>query len=361
MKKTLSSLLAIASVAVFAQNDILAVVGNSDKTVELRSFELLNSTHLERGVTLLNANENLPKHVVAMTLDNKTQDMLFIGMNNPDVYAYNLQSKRVTKVYNAGQFIPNCSMPMHFSRMTTTPDGVSYALNNNGTSLLEIKSNGSSYHVNDLGAVAMVNSDKNFTSIDMFGGDMIADTDGMLFLITAKNNVLKINPANRMAEFLGTITGLPNMYTSNGAAVLSDGRILLGNASGKGFYVMSINDLTAKSYGSSNLNSAFDLASPYFLKGEASLVNTTAPASLYPTKVTEREVFVSYNTAEKANAVLRIYDYHGTEVLKQNLVFDGSNNSIRIALNNLKAGNYYATVVTDAGKEILNQKFIFLR
>ncbi len=52
-----------------------------------------------------------------------------------------------------------------------------------------------------------------------WGGDMIADASGNLYVITAHNHVFKIDVQSRMATYISEIKELPAGFTTNGAVV----------------------------------------------------------------------------------------------------------------------------------------------
>lgn len=130
--------------------------------------------------------------------------------------------------------------------MTTAPDGYMYALNNAGTEFLKISENGT---IQNLGPISQfVEKAKSFDQeTAVYGGDMIADAFGNLYVISASQHVFKINPNKLSAEYLGQIKGLPGNYTVNGAAVERDGSILLGTSSQNGFYTLNIDTMEAAS------------------------------------------------------------------------------------------------------------------
>ena len=59
-------------------------------------------------------------------------------------------------------------------------------------------------------------------SCSSYGGDMIADDNGNLYVFSARNHVFKINIESKVATHLGIISGLPTGFTVNGAAVTDE-------------------------------------------------------------------------------------------------------------------------------------------
>jgi len=67
-------------------------------------------------------------------------------------------------------------------------------------------------------------------SCSSFGGDMIADDDGNLFVFTNLKNVFKVNIETKVATHLGVVSGLPPIFTINGTAVDNENQILVNSA-----------------------------------------------------------------------------------------------------------------------------------
>src|SRR5262249_1579496 len=60
-----------------------------------------------------------------------------------------------------------------------------------------------------------------------YGGDIVADASKNLYLITANRNVFKFNIDGKVASYLGTIKGLPQGFSTNGAMVEEAGKIIV--------------------------------------------------------------------------------------------------------------------------------------
>ena len=75
-----------------------------------------------------------------------------------------------------------------------------------------------------------------------WGGDMIADAYDKLYIISANHQYFTVDVDTRIATHLGTITGLPANYSTNGAAVDDDGNIVVSSANTfEGYYKFNIN------------------------------------------------------------------------------------------------------------------------
>lgn len=355
MKKTLLTLITLsASVFSLAQSDIFAVTGEQTKGIDFKDFRFVD----ENGTTsklILSKNQATPDQVVGMSYDTKNQNLLFIGMYSPDIYSYNLNSSSLERVYVSGRANSKCAIAEQFSRMGTLPNGTTYALNNNSTNLVEITAKNGGYTTKELGALK---SDLDLNKISFWGGDLIADQTGNLYLISAKAYVVKINPNDLTATLVGKVSGLAKNFTTNGAAVTANGNVLLSNAQGKGFYSLNFDTLEAKKT-SDIKRPIYDLASPYFIKNTNELVASNQFVSIYPTKVVERNITVDLIADLKGNGTVSIFDIAGNEVSTSKINL--ANNKKDISLNSLAPGNYYIKVLDANGKELINKKFVLIR
>lgn len=120
----------------------------------------------------------------------------------------------------------------HITRMVIAADGNGYALNNDGSHLVKFTT-GEIPDISDLGRLtdAPVNGDISVTDANTsWGGDLVADASGNLYLITAHNHVFKIDVHTRVATYIAEIKNLAPGFTTNGAVVEKDGKIVLSSA-----------------------------------------------------------------------------------------------------------------------------------
>lgn len=133
--------------------------------------------------------------------------------------------------------------------MVIAADGNGYALNNNGDHFIKFTL-GKNPKVEDLGKLVDDNNNKEISIHSIctsWGGDIVADANGKLVLITANHYVFSINPVNRVATLLGNIKNLPIKYTTNGAVVNAQGELVVCSANAMdGLYTVNLKDFTAK-------------------------------------------------------------------------------------------------------------------
>jgi hypothetical protein len=147
--------------------------------------------------------------------------------------------------------------------MTIAGDGNGYALSNDATHLIRFTTN-KNPTITDLGALTDDAANKNFSvhNPSGYGGDMIADASDNLYLITGNRNVFKISIAGKVATYLGSIKGLPQGFTTNGAMVEEGSKVIVcSSQSTVGYFRFDLVTLQAEkiSSGESVFN-ASDLA-----------------------------------------------------------------------------------------------------
>lgn len=149
------------------------------------------------------------------------------------------------------------------TRMVIGADGNGYALTNDANHLIRFTT-GKKPTITDLGALVDDPSNTNYTvhARNGFGGDMIADADGNLYLIMANKKVYKITVDTKVATYVGTIKGLPQGYNTNGAMVESGSKVIVcSSESTAGYFRFDLNTMQSEkvSTGESVFN-ASDLA-----------------------------------------------------------------------------------------------------
>jgi len=148
-------------------------------------------------------------------------------------------------------------------RMVIAADGNGYALTNNANHLIRFTTDKNPV-ITDLGALTEDDANKNFSvrSPSGYGGDIIADASGNLYLITGNRNVFKISISSKAASYLGTIKGLPQGFTTNGAMVEGGSRVIVcSSQSTVGYYRFDLLTMEAEKISSGGtVFNASDLA-----------------------------------------------------------------------------------------------------
>lgn len=386
MKKILfPAILAFIGIQSNAQ-EIFAITG---KQVPQIVFNDLRALDLNKGVSgeILFAEQSVPKifsqslqtnftesktsvhnsqtpSMASLALDVKTNSLVFVPMFSSNIYVMNNRSKEITLVENKGVKSVACNVASHITRMAATKDGNIYAMSNSGSQLIKISSENGRYSVQDLGSIKDISENSEIslsTMLTGFGGDMVADAENNLYVISASNNIFKINVGSLTSEFIGKVSGLPQNYASNGAAVNAAGNIVVGNARGEGLYEFNLNTLEAKAVSGDFKMPIYDLASAYFLNDQDAVPskNIVSGIEIYPTKVNQQFFNVKIdNEKVKGNLKVEIADYMGNKLMKQSINVVRNNSEFKINLNNYNAGVYIVNIGDARGNTIFSSKII---
>jgi Secretion system C-terminal sorting domain len=270
---------------------------------------------------------------------------------------------------DANAFLPEEN---HITRMVIGADGNGYAITNDANHLIRFTT-GKKAVITDLGNLVDAESNKGLSvhnKCSSWGGDMIADAYNKLYVISANHNIFTVDIDTRIATFVGTITGLPANYSTNGAAVDTDGEIVVSSANTfEGYYKFKINDFAAvRIEGSDKTYNASDLANGnLLLQKEADAAKNfgtadfrpivpviNADAHIYPNPVTNNEFKVSFEGQQAGRYIVTITDLSGKPVMNRLVTISTKTQVETIPLNRSFAKGMYMVKVTDAGN-----KFIF--
>ncbi|MFV0305320.1 MAG: hypothetical protein ACK5IC_07565 [Moheibacter sp.] len=360
--------------------DITAATGLNKGKIDFQDFRQLDLDNLSTEKILLSKTDNITftsttttatttttttqnncscgKYIAAMTVSTGG-DLFYIPMTKARFSVVNPTAKSGNFYSIENSLVDTKSQGTYYARMTTGSDGYMYALNNAGTELLKISSNGS---IQNLGAVnGILSKVTEFESeVFVYGGDMIADAFGDLYVISAKGLVFKIELAKMNANYLGEIKNLPQGYTVNGAAVTQDGKILLGTTSSNGFYTMDINTLEATFKADYNLP-IYDLASPYFLRQDELNSIVTSNYSLYPTVVKTKELNIISKANQKEVLAISIWNINNKQVYSNTLNVKSVGDYKINLKGTLQPGIYVLKATNQNGNEVINTKFTLVQ
>lgn len=257
------------------------------------------------------------------------------------------------------------------TRMAIGDDGHGYALTNDGNHLLQFTT-GKKISVIDMGAIVDDPGNKTVSihnSCNSFGGDMIADDDGNLFLFSNKTNVFKINIGTKVATHLGTVSGLPATYTINGSAVDNKNQVLISSAvDNSSIYTVDIKTLTATPVKSTGAWRTADLATSNLLATRKQMpfvrlikaIEETGDGrvQLFPNPVTNNQFTVQFNLAE-GNYTVQIKDVLGRQVsrIKTNIKGEGQTENFQLPALSGK-GFYLVTIIDQNNKTVFTKKIL---
>jgi len=261
------------------------------------------------------------------------------------------------------------------TRMVIAADGNGYALTNDATHLIRF-STVNNLIIEDLGTLVDAPGNQTLSihnSCSSYGGDMIADNAGNLYLISASNHVFKINIDTKIATLIGTINGLPADFTVNGVAVDLNNQILVSSAVNENYY-FTINPETwsATTFKSSNgIWRSSDLANGNILNSQGKSSGTDIKLlaissgvysnliQVYPNPVTDNQFTIQFSKMEAGNYILQVTNVMGQQVMQQKVNVVNGEQSENVNLNPLFAKGIYLIKVTNQNsKSVFSKKII---
>lgn len=259
----------------------------------------------------------------------------------------------------------------HITRMDIAADGNGYAITNDGNHLIRFTT-GKKTIVTDLGNIVDAESNKGGISIHnkctSWGGDMVADAYGKLYVISANHQVFQVDIDTRIATHLGSITGLPSNYTTNGAAVDADDNIMVSSANSfEGFYKFKMADLAAtKIEGSDNSYSASDLANGNLLYQKeadakrsfnipslAPIAPINTDARIFPNPVTANEFKVLFDGQKAGQYTVSLTDLSGRGIMNKVVVVSSKLQTESVQVSGKIAKGMYLVKVTNTASQLI--------
>ena len=210
--------------------------------------------------------------VAAMAYDKKNNRLYFTPMFIDQLRYIDLKTMKVFYVTDQ-PFTKLGSMHNDegkvISRMVINPDGTGYAVSNDANTFIRFTT-GKKLEITQLGS--LVDDPSNggasiHNRCSSWGGDIIADDEGKLYILSARNSVYKIDVETKAAKLLGYIKGLPQDFTTNGAVVTTEGKVLVSSAvNGNAYFLVDPKDWSATQYESkAGIFRSSDLANSNYL------------------------------------------------------------------------------------------------
>jgi sugar lactone lactonase YvrE len=320
------------------------------------------------------ANAAFGTGVAALAFDRKNNRLYYTPMLVDQLRYIDLKTM---KVYFAGSWenkalkVKAADQSNIITRMAIAADGNGYALSNDGNHLLKFTT-GKKIKITNLGG--LVDDPENKTvsihnSCSSFGGDMIADDEGNLYVFSARQHVFKINTETKVAKHLGAVSGLPAAFTINGAAVGDDNKILVVSASNNSdLYTLDIKTWQATPVKASIPWRGSDLANSNLL---ASRKSVTLPSlltasqeiadnsiALFPNPTTNNQLKVQFNQPEGKYSIL-VTDALGRQSFKSIVTVSGKGQVQTLQLPaTTKKGIYLVKVVDQFSQSIFSRKIV---
>jgi outer membrane protein assembly factor BamB len=297
----------------------------------------------------------------AIAYDKKCNRLYFTPMHCTDLRYIDLSTSSpklyVVRHQQLKQFVSKPGQEDVITRMTFASDGNGYALTNNGNHLIRFAT-GDKIIIQDLGSLKDGKNNRN-NSIHSYpqnwGGDMVADAFGKLYLITQTGNVYQIDPLILVSDFLGTIKNIPADFTINGAAVDADNNIVISSAvKTNEYYRFDLSSFEAipVSKSETNVYNASDLSSANLLNESNATKKDLMPEgkvnmqiSAYPNPVINGSFSISFNKIPNSNYLIELIDVRGSRIFNKTLnAASGQREKIYLPAN-INSGTFILRVI----------------
>jgi hypothetical protein len=263
------------------------------------------------------------------------------------------------------------------TRMVIAPDGYGYAISNDANTFIRFSTGKKTTSIEQLGTL-VDDASNNGISIhnrcSSFGGDMISDDKGNLFILTARNSVFTVNTASKVAKYLGSISGLEQNFTVNGAVVDGDGKLLVSSAvDGNSYYVVNPVNWNATPYKTANgIFRSSDLANSNYLSAKTPKLNNSEIQRLirpeekfanliavYPNPVTASTIKLQFNKVPAGNYTVELRDVLGRAVMQKKISIAYENQTQELKLERRNSNGIYMVKVFDGtNQSVFTQKLV---
>lgn len=261
------------------------------------------------------------------------------------------------------------------SRMVIAPDGNGYAITNDGSSFIKFTT-GKKLQITQLGSLVDDPSNGGVSihnRCSSWGGDMVADDEGNLYVLSNRNSVFKINPETKVAKLLGYIKGLPQGFTTNGAVVTNEGKILASSAvNDKAYYIIDPKTWATTEYKTASpIFRSSDLANSNYLQTKPGIslpeiMTRRVPETIisdkimiYPNPVTNDQFTLQFGKIDAGNYNIELTDVMGRLILQKGVAVASEDQVETFTLKSTTARGVYLVKVSDkTGKSVISQKLV---
>jgi hypothetical protein len=278
-------------------------------------------------------------------------------------------SKRTTDITDEASVI---------TRMVIAPDGYGYAISNDGNTFIRF-STGKKTVIESMGSLVDAPSNNGISihnKCTSYGGDMISDDEGNLYVMSARNQVFKVSTETKVATYLGAVKELPTNFTINGAVVDADGSLLVSSAvDASGYYIINPKNWSASPFTTTrDVFRSSDLANSNYL---ASSKKETRPElqnvqmtrvipekfskniSVYPNPVTDNNVVISFSKVPNGDYTIELTDVLGRTVQQSRVTIwsEDQTHNLKVEGRNTR-GTYLLRVVDRDLTAVFTQKLL---
>lgn len=312
--------------------------------------------------------------VAAAAFDERGNKLFFTPMRKGELRWMDLNSstpKFYTMALNNYKNTDPNDEATNITRMVIGADGNGYAISNDGNHFFKF-STGKKPVITELGNLIDAESNKSLSihnKCTSWGGDMIADAFGKLYVISANHHVFEIDINSRIATYKGSIEGLPAGYTTNAAAVNDNGNVVVASATMfEGYFSFNMKDLKAtKMEGSDIKYNASDFAnSNLLMQKEANslasgkvvpVVTGNADAKVFPNPIINSSFNVLLDGQPQGKYSIVVSDLAGRILTTKLVNVSGSMQTEKVNINSSSAkGVYIVKVINENNVAVVTEK-----
>lgn len=306
--------------------------------------------------------------VAAIAYDRKSNRLYYVPMNNDQLHYIDLATMATFPVENgsfskAGNYVFQTISPI--TRLVIGPDDCGYTITD-GNHLIRFTTNGTPV-LKNLGFLvddAHNNEMSIYNTCANGGGDLVADDAGNLYLITASNRIYKIDIKTRITTYLATISGLPSPFTTNGAAVDENGKLIVCSSVYKdGYFLVDPQTWKALPVVNQPIYSCSDLANSNVLHTKNPIspalffnkpFNKSSKIRLFPNPVLYDEVSVQFNKLPPGNYTIQLANVFGSKVMQQKVAITNTTQTATIHLSGLSSQAFYYVCILNEKNEVVS-------
>jgi len=307
--------------------------------------------------------------VAAAAYDEGTNRLYFTNMRGDELRYFDLNSNEASVFFVRGLGMAGGNKYDEanvITRMAFASDGMGYALTNDGKNLVSFTVD-QKPTITKLGE--LIDGKKNgsisvHSQCSSWGGDMIGDAYGNLYLVTMRNHIFKINPETRVADYQGAIKGLPAEFTTNGLAVNDNGEMVVSSANYLGsYYKVNASTLVATEIkkNGDNIFNASDLANSNLLfsnlrRGKDAVkaqVIGNSLLSVYPNPVANKMFTLQLDRVPNGQYNLSLTDVSGRLVFTKSLNINVAGQIERVSLPRSTAGGMYMIKLSGSDSKVV--------
>ena len=316
-----------------------------------------------------------PSLAAATAYDTRRQRLYFTTLFGNDLQYIDVTKKEL-KIYhvtsqNLKAFPSAPGEADNITRMVFGSDGNGYAITNNGNHFIKFTTD-KNVAITDLGS--LVDKANNTVSVHAqtasWGGDMVADDAGALYLLTVAGHVFKINTETLEAQFVGTIKNLPAPFSVNAAAVDKSGNVTIASSiDASSYFSVNMKTLEATAITASDkMYNASDFANGNLLATEKTSITKVTPAvvvtsgetvSVYPNPVKNKLVNVYFNGTLQGKHTIEVVSVDGKKLAQKSIELSPKNETQTIQLpSSALSGMYVVHVLGASNKKVYSGNII---